>query len=186
MTMEFADNPPISGSCRDHDAPAACSRRAFLRRSGTATITLMLTGLPGVAGAVEAPAWIDPGPDTRIAALSDIVPHTPITFTYPDAYSTCFLVQLDGAAGGGVGPNRDIVAFHSVCPHMGGPLLGTYQAAHAAAGPCPLHLSTFDLRRHGMIISGHSTESLPQVTLKIEDGWLVATGMMGLIYGVNP
>jgi len=143
----------------------------------------MLTGLPGVAGAVDVPAWVEWGPRTRIAPLADVKRHTPITFTYPDSSSVCFAVQLEGKAGGGVGPDSDIVAFHSVCPHMGGPLLGTYQAAHAAAGPCPLHLSTFDLRRHGMIISGHSTESLPQVTLDIQNGWLVATGMMGLIYG---
>jgi len=159
------------------------SRRRFIRTSGGATITLMLTGLPGIAGAVEAPAWILEYPEKRIIRLADLTPHAPVNFDYPDDDSPCFVVRMDGRAGGGVGPDDSIVAFHAVCPHMGGPMQNTYRREHAAAGPCPYHLSLFDLRQHGMVIAGHSTESLPQVVLDVNDGWIVATGMMGLIYG---
>lgn len=59
----------------------------------------------------------------------------------------------------------------------------TFQAAHQAVGPCPFHQSTFDLTRHGIIISGHGTESLPQVLLQTEGDNIYAVGMLGLIYG---
>jgi arsenite oxidase small subunit len=159
------------------------TRRKFLFRAGSATATVMLTGIPGVSRAMEVPVWVASYPSLRIARLSDLSRHTPISFEYPDENSGCFLVQMEGAAGGGVGPEADIVAFHATCPHMGGPLWGTYRPEHAAAGPCPLHLTSFDLRRHGMVIAGHATESLPQVVLDIQDGWVYATAMMGLIFG---
>ena len=92
-------------------------------------------------------------------------------------------MKLGVPAGGGVGPNDDIVAFNALCTHMGGPLMGTYKKEHKAIGPCPLHLTTFDLIKHGMVIAGHATESLPQVLLEVSGDEIYATGMLGLIYG---
>ena len=46
-----------------------------------------------------------------------------------------------------------------------------------------MHQSTFDLTRHGMIIGGHATQSLPQVLLELEGDDIYAVGMLGLIYG---
>ncbi|MFQ5434838.1 MAG: arsenate reductase (azurin) small subunit, partial [Anaerolineae bacterium] len=51
------------------------------------------------------------------------------------------------------------------------------------AGPCPLHWSTFDLTRHGMVISGHATQGLPQIMLETDGDDIVATGVLGLLYG---
>jgi arsenite oxidase small subunit len=143
----------------------------------------MIAGIPGVSSAFESPAWVAEYPRLRIARLASIVRHTPVHFEYPDRNSGCFLVQMDGPAGGGIGEKQDIVAFHATCPHMGGPLWGTYRKEYGAAGPCPAHLSSFDLHRHGMVIAGHATESLPQVVITLEAGWIYATGFMGLIYG---
>ncbi len=162
---------------------SAITRRSFLHQASGATITVMLMGAPGVSRATAMPAWVASYPRLRVAKLEDIRRHTPIHFEYPDENSGCFLVQMDGESGGGVGPAKDVIAFHATCPHMGGPLGNAYRAEYAAAGPCPLHLTSFDLRRHGMVIAGHSTESLPQVVLESDDGWIYATGMMGLIYG---
>ena len=50
-------------------------------------------------------------------------------------------------------------------------------------GPCPLHLTTFDLRRHGMVVAGHATQSLPQLVLEVDGNDIYATGILGLIYG---
>jgi arsenite oxidase small subunit len=36
-----------------------------------------------------------------------------------------------------------------------------------------------------MIVSGHSTQSLPQVMLELRGDNIVAAGMMGLVYGYN-
>lgn len=49
-------------------------------------------------------------------------------------------------------------------------------------GPCPIHLTTFDLTRHGMVVSGHATESLPQIVLETEGDDIYAVGVMGLLH----
>jgi len=80
---------------------------------------------------------------------------------------------------------KDIVAFNQYCTHQGGSLDGTYKAATKSLGACPLHLSTFDLTRHGIVISGQAYQSVPQVLLEVEGDNIYAVGMMGLIYGRN-
>ena len=60
---------------------------------------------------------------------------------------------------------------------------GTYKAEHQVFGPCPLHLTTFDLTRHGMVVAGHGTESLPQIVLEAAGDDIYAVAVMGLIYG---
>ena len=52
-------------------------------------------------------------------------------------------------------------------------------------GPCPSHLSTYDLTRHGMVVAGHATEGLPQVLLETRGDDIYAVGVMGLIYGFS-
>ncbi len=156
------------------------TRRSFLLAGASA---IVLSSLPGVAGAVKLAARTYPS--RKVMALRDLQVDQPVDFTYPpnNPLSTFFIVKLGVEAGGGIGPDKDIVAFSNLCSHMGGPLNGTYKAGHKAVGPCPLHLTTFDLTRHGMVISGHATESLPQARLEIVNGNIVATGVMGLIYG---
>ncbi len=75
------------------------------------------------------------------------------------------------------------MAFNTVCTHQGGPLGASYKAATKSLGACPLHLSTFDLTRHGILISGQAYQSLPQVLLEVKGDEIHAVGMMGLIFG---
>jgi arsenite oxidase small subunit len=109
----------------------------------------------------------------------------PVAFNYPDkgANSNCLLIRLGEAAGGGIGKGQDVVAFNAACTHMGGDMSKTYKPEHNVLGQCPLHQSTFDLTRHGMIVSGHATESLPQVLLEVQGDNIYAVGMIGLIHG---
>lgn len=104
---------------------------------------------------------------------------------YPWDHPNCesYLIRLDTPAGGGVGPDRDVVAFNTLCTHMGVSLVNQFKREHQVLGPCPAHLSTYDLTRHGMVVSGHATEGLPQIVLEVEGDDLYATGVMGLIYG---
>ncbi len=155
------------------------SRRSFLLAGGS----IVLSSVPGISAAVE--LLSKDYSRYKIASLSDMKVDTPVDFTYPPGRVTSpfFAVKLGEAAGGGVGPDNDIVAFSYLCTHMGGPLQGSYKAQHKAIGPCPLHLTTFDLTRHGMVISGHATESLPQAKLEIVDGSIYAVAVMGLVYG---
>ena len=46
-------------------------------------------------------------------------------------------------------------------------------------------MTTFDLTRHGMVVSGHATESLPQIVLEIVGDDIFAVGAQGLIYGYS-
>ncbi len=161
------------------------TRRRFLMASGGVTATSMiLSALPGMVG--ELHAEVVEYPRKKIAKLSDLKPDTPFNFNYPDKdplHSFSFLVKLGAPAGGGVGADKDIVAFSALCSHMGGMLAGAYRGEDKIAGPCPLHLTTFDLTKHGMVVAGHATESLPQVVLDLEGDDIYATGILGLIYG---
>ncbi|ETW96458.1 MAG: hypothetical protein ETSY2_46355, partial [Candidatus Entotheonella gemina] len=124
-------------------------------------------------------------PRQKIGELSRLRTDQPIIFSYPDTGpgAISMAVKLGVRAGGGIGPEQDVVAFNSLCTHMGGPMIGSYQKADKALGPCPFHQTTFDLTKHGMVISGHATESLPQVLLELEGGDIYAAGVLGLIFG---
>jgi hypothetical protein len=89
-----------------------------------------------------------PAPGPRMRRTDD----QPVLFTYPgkDFYSSSMLVKPGVPASGGIGPDRDIVAFSTLCTHMGGQLGGTYKGRCKLLGPCPFHLTTFDLAKHGM------------------------------------
>ena len=159
------------------------TRRSFLLLGGLTTAVVMV-GVPGLAQA-ETPAVVATYPKKLIAKFSSLIVDEPVDFTYPDEgeYSESMLVRLGTEAGGGIGPQRDVVAFNYTCTHQGGPLFGTYKPQDKALGPCPLHLTTFDLVRHGIFISGQAYQSLPQVLLELEGDDIYATGMFGLIYG---
>ena len=68
---------------------------------------------------------------------------------------------------------------------MGMLMLGQFNPQHQVMGPCPLHLSTYDLTRHGIVVAGHSTQGLPQVLLETRGDDIYAVGMMGLVYGFS-
>jgi len=165
------------------------TRRKFLMTSGVAAAsvsTISLSLFPG--GTVQ--AEVVEYPRKRIARLSELKDDVPLDFDYPDgaAGSQAMLVKMGGVrAGGGIGPQGDVVAFSYVCTHQGGPLRGLYKVVdnHRVLGQCPMHLSTFDLTRHGIVISGQAYESLPQVLLELDGDDIYAVGIMGLLYGRN-
>ncbi len=162
------------------------SRRAFVLSAGTAVTVMTLGGLSQVFGQGAA-LQVASYPRRRIGRLSQLKTDQPVPFTYPwnDFNSTNMLVKLGVPAGGGVGPDRDIVAFSTLCTHMGGPLGGQYRGQWKILGPCPLHLTTFDLTKHGMVAAGQATESLPQIVLEVRGDDIWATGVMGLIFGYH-
>lgn len=171
----------IHDHAHDDDGDHLCmSRRQFLLSGGA---VVALTALPG--SVMGAPLHVLKAgyAKQKVGKLSALKVGEPTVFTYPYADVRNILVKLGTPAGGGIGPDKDIVAFNQQCTHMGGPLEGTYKAQHQVLGPCPLHLTTFDLSRHGMVASGHATESLPQIVLEVQGDDIYATGVMGLIYG---
>ena len=160
-----------------HDEPACQSRRDFLLGGGK---LLVLVAASGITEAV----WAQRAGHAplAVARLSALKPGEPYYFEYPQAGDFNMLVKLGVAAGGGIGPQADVVAFSTRCTHLGGKLRGTLQAEVHVLGPCPRHLTTFDLSRHGVVITGHATASLPQVVLELDGDQIRAVGMQGLVY----
>ena len=171
-----ATKPSASG-------PGAChmSRREFLFAAGTTSVMMVSAG-PGLA---QIPAMVATYPKKLVARLSDLKQDRPIDFQYPDKgeYSESMIVKLGVEGGGGIGPNRDVVAFNYFCTHQGGDMTGSYKGDTKSLGACPLHLSTYDLTRHGILISGQAYQSLPQVLLELNGNDVFTVAVFGLIYG---
>lgn len=158
------------------------TRRQFLFIGAAALTTVSLASvMPGTLFQAEVATY----EGMKIGTLSSLRVGEPVDFRYPWDHANCAsnLIKLGVPAGGGIGPDNDVVAFNTLCPHMGISLLNTYKTQHQVMGPCPAHLSTYDLTRHGMIIAGHATQGLPQVLLEQRGDDIYATGMMALIYG---
>lgn len=158
-------------------------RRGFLFGSAAA---LVWTQLPAL-GQQEVQVRRADLPRKRIGRLSELVRGRAVEFRYPedDARMNNTLLRLAEPAGGGVGPDRDVVAFNNLCTHQGGSLDGLFDGRVAIAGPCPYHWTTFDLSRHGMVVSGHATAGLPQILLDVEGDDIVAIGVQGLVFGFH-
>ncbi|QUN32228.1 arsenate reductase (azurin) small subunit (plasmid) [Cupriavidus sp. KK10] len=162
------------------------SRRGFLKAVGGSAAGV------GISGAVVSPATAAPPPadvgrttlpfkPKVIARAGQLQPNTPVSFTYPDASSPCAVIKMGTPVPGGVGPDRDIVAYSTLCTHMGCPVAYD-KAAHTFR--CPCHFSIFDPEKSGQMVSGQATENLPMVQLEYAaDGSVKAIGVEGLIYG---
>ncbi len=173
---EVAKSDKTGGKC-------LVNRREFLLTSGATVSVVMLSGCAGVAA--NTPAMVSTYPRKLVAKLSELKQDEPVDFTYPDegAFSESIIVKMGVEGGGGIGPDRDVVAFNNTCTHQGGPLSGTYKGDTKSLGACPLHLSTYDLTRHGILISGQAYQSLPQVLLELDGDNIYAVGVFGLIFG---
>lgn len=173
-------------------APAASgprlTRREFITYSGVGLAGLII----GAAGGTILTRTFTSGqtqalttyPTVRVANLSDLQAGKPIAFDYPLKGQSSYLIKLGKPAIDGVGAAGDVVAFSTICVHMGCPLSGRYQDAYKVLGPCPCHLSTYDLSLGGMPVMGAATENLPQIELNVDAaGDIFAKGVWGVIYG---
>lgn len=163
------------------------SRRRFFKVSGglAAGAGLATGAIPGTAHAVpgaDAGSTVLPYPRKAVGSAAQMKVGQPVAFTYPDASSPCTAIKLGTPAEGGVGPDRDIVAFSTLCTHMGCPV-----AFDAKSGcfKCPCHFSTFDAEKGGQMVCGQATEDLPRIVLQYDAGagTVTAVAVEGLIYG---
>lgn len=158
------------------------SRRMFFKVSG-ATAAGTAVALPGAAQAADGDVGRAtlPYPRKAVAKLAGLKVNEPVAFTYPDAASPCALLKTGRRVPGGVGPDGDIVAYSTLCTHMGCPV--AYDP-RAKSFKCGCHFSQFDPEMAGQMICGQATENLPQVALSVAaDGSILATAVQGLIYG---
>ncbi|WP_233799814.1 arsenate reductase (azurin) small subunit [Paraburkholderia sp. HP33-1] len=161
-------------------------RRTFLKLSGGSIVATAASALaPGVAKAanpVDTSRTTLAYPSKALAQLGQMNVNSPVAFTYPDASSPCTAVKLGTRVPNGVGPDGDIVAYSTMCTHMGCPV--AYDPG-TKVFKCPCHFSMFDAEKAGQMITGQATENLPRVRLTYDEktGTVTAVGMDGLIYG---
>lgn len=162
------------------------SRRGFLKTSGTGVAAGAAATVTGVAVAPQANAATgsatSPYEKKTVTEAKTLKTNVPVSFTYPDASSPCTLVKLGRAAPGGVGPDGDIVAYSSLCTHMG---CAVAYDAERRVFKCPCHYSTFDAEMGGQMVCGQATEDLPRIILHYDEGndSVQAVAVDGLVYG---
>ena len=159
-----------------------CMRRRDVFIAGAATTAAVIYPHTGSA-ATATGERISAYPKLKIGSLSDLVEGEGMAFNYPLNEQPNMLVKLGREAQNGIGPDRDIVAFSVLCPHMGGSLRGRYKHEHGSMGPCPFHFSTFDLTRGGVPVHASATQNLPQISLETDGKDVYAVGISGLVYG---
>jgi arsenite oxidase small subunit len=164
------------------------SRRIFLKSSGGAAAAMGAAGAalaPGAAHAATAPGASGTTlgyPKRAVGKVGTMPVNQAVAFSYPDASSPCVAIRLGSPVPGGVGPNKDIVAFSTLCTHMGCPV--QYDGG-TKTFKCGCHFSIFDPENGGQMVCGQATEDLPRVMLEhdAKTDALTAVGIDGLIYG---
>lgn len=162
-------------------AKVEVGRRQFLKGGAFAAAGAVATSVSGgPARATPALARVD-YPSNRLANIADLKTDEPLDIAYPDPDSPGVLLKLGRPAENGVGPDGDIVAFTTLCPHKGFPL---FFSAEDRSFNCPGHYARFDAEKGGLEIWGHATQNLPQFKLRVDDnGEIFAEGVDELIYG---
>jgi arsenite oxidase small subunit len=159
------------------------SRRTFLKAGGGAAAVGAAAVVSGAAEAAPSDTSRTqlPYPRKSVARVSALQVNQPVSFTYPDASSPCVAIKMGAAVPGGIGPDRDIVAYSTMCTHMGCPV--SYEPS-TRTFKCPCHYSMFDAEKSGQMICGQATENLPRVLLSVDSGGgVTAVGIDGLLYG---
>ena len=162
------------------------SRRNFLKSSG-AVAAIPIMGSAGNALAKENSQQPDTGimldyPKTTVSNVSQLAVNKAVSFHFPDKNSPCAVIRMGHAVPGGVGPDKDIVAYSILCNHMGCPL--NYDTT-TRTFKCACHFSMFDSEKAGQMVTGQATEDLPRILLSYDkaSGDIKAVGVDGLIYG---
>jgi arsenite oxidase small subunit len=160
------------------------SRRRFLAGSGLTAGAMAAGGLflPTSGQAAEVGRATLPYPRQAVGKAKELPINTAVSFSYPDPASPCALIKTGQKVPGGVGPDGDIVAYSTLCTHMGCPV--SYDAA-ARTFKCPCHFSVFDPETRGQQVCGQATENLPRIVLEYDAATdsVSAVAVAGLIYG---
>ncbi len=157
---------------------------------GTTTSTSSATGTTSSSSSAF--------PRVKVANISDLSTGTPLSFNYPLQETPNMLVKLGVKASGGVGPDGDVVAFSTICQHLGclygyvptgkSPECDSSYKAATPVGYCCCHSSVYDLANAAKVLGGPSPRPQPQVILELDSstGDIYATGMLPpAIFGHN-
>ena len=156
-------------------------RRQFLRGGLIATAAIPVAGFVASEAKAATNGALLTYPTTKLGNVKKMKLNEPVSVNYPDGDAPGVLLKLGKAVQGGVGPDKDIVGFTTVCPHKGFPL--SYDGQSRTMN-CPGHYSVFDCEAGGQQTWGQATQNLPQYMLRVDDkGDIYAEGIDELLYG---
>lgn len=167
---------------------AKFNRRFFLKSGGTAAAVVGSVVIP-IHPVQAAPSPVSHAgattlnyPRKAVGKAGAMPANQVVNFNYPDSSSPCVAIRMGNSIPGGVGPNKDIVAYSSLCSHMGCPV--SYDGG-TRTFKCGCHFSIFDPENSGQMVCGQATENLPMVRLDYDakTDSVTAVGVEGLIYG---
>jgi arsenite oxidase small subunit len=201
-------NPP-----EDELVDIASGRRDFLKLTLAAAVIVTSAAVgsflrflrfipsPTISGTAEVNAnlvhlsW----PRIKLVNAKTLIPLQPVNFNYPLVNTPNTLVKLGAKADDGIGPDGDIVAYSSICQHLGcyfafqsagsTPLCDPSYKVPTAEGYCCCHGGEYDLQHGGKVIGGPPPRAVPRVFLEYDNstGDIYATGMSGpTIFGHGP
>jgi arsenite oxidase small subunit len=178
------------------------NRRNFLKLAAAAGGVVTIAA---VASSIKAATFVPISttqvnwPTVTVANLNQVELLTPISFNYPLTNTPNVLVKLGVAATNGVGPDGDIVAFSTICQHLGcpysfvppgaSPVCNASYKATFPMGYCCCHGSQYDFVHGGKVIGGPAPRPVPMVQLQFDaaTGNINAVGMMPpTIFGHGP
>lgn len=113
-------------------------------------------------------AW----PRKVVAKEGDIAIGQAKVFTYPGPQDNCLLVRLS---------ETGYVAYRQKCTHLSCAVI--YSAANRRL-ECPCHEGYFSID-DGRVLQGPPPRPLPKVELEVQDGQLIATGIIHLGEGTD-
>jgi len=151
---------------------------------------------PTVGGkTVQASSW----PRVKLLNAKSLELLKPVSFNYPLTNTPNILVKLSLKADNGVGPDGNIVAYSTVCQHLGcyfsfqssgsSPPCDPSYKAPTTEGYCCCHGGEYDLVHSGQVIGGPPPRSVPMVLLDYDaaTGDIYAVGMgPPTIFGHGP
>ena len=180
--------PPVQAG------PAMMERRTFLKLAavagGAITAWALLSTLK--AGTfVPPPTATASWPVVTVTNISKLKNLAPVVFNYPLTSTPNYLVKLGIAAAGGVGPEKDIVAFSAICQHLGceygfvppggSPPCNSSYKASIPMGYCCCHGSQYDFVNGAKVLGGPAPRPVPMVQLQFNS----STGDISAV-GMNP
>ena len=182
--------------------PLDIDRRNFLKLAAAAggAITIAAIASSIKAGVfVPQEATVKEWPVIKITNINQLTTQTPVIFNYPLANTPNILVKLGESAQNGIGPDGDIVAYSSICQHLGcqfsyvktgaSPVCNANYKAAFPIGYCCCHGTQYDFVHGATVIGGPAPRPVPMVQLQFDSatGDISAVGMTApTIFGHGP
>jgi len=140
---------------------------------------------PNAGGGTTQLTW----PRVKLTDMKSLEISKPLRFNYPLVNTPNLLVKLGTSVENGVGPDKDLVAYSTICQHLGcylafqpantSPPCNSAFKTSTAEGYCCCHGGEYDFTRGAKVIGGPPPRPVPAVKLDYDPttGEIYAVGM---------